>query len=269
MSALRWSLQLLAALLFMRNPGGVKFFDPDDRRSRNYTEITTRNVPIKKTRFGCSIDLSLALQGYDVAHQLQQHVEAFYNSAPCDQGFVEVNPAILKLKNEWEFPTGYPISDMPSLKDYRISIMYRSFSGDAELFDISFQTAIKHIPYALELVVVVEEVDKDLFEQLLVPHHESATFPLRVVTEPSIMDGHIQQKYSKVSLYIVSWGDTNIKSECQSGLSAISINRQRFLLELTETCFFLSTLTPTLEMVSKKQHEKCFNAVRLSPKVYL
>ena len=184
----------------MRNPGGVQFFDPDDQRSQTYTEISMRDVPIIKPRFGCSIDLSLALQGYDIADQLQQHVETFYNSAPCDQGFVEVNPAILKLKDEWEFPTGYPVSDMPSLKDYRISIMYRSFSGDADLFDISVPTAIKYIPYALEMVVVVEEVDKELFEQLLAPHRELATFPIRVMTEPSIMDGHIQQKYSKVSL---------------------------------------------------------------------
>lgn len=192
-------LQLLAALLFMRNPEGVQFFDPGDRRDQTYTEIAIKDVPFKQSRFGCSIDLSLALQGYDIARQLEQQVQAFYNSAPCHHGFVEVNPTTLKLKDEWEFPTGFPVTDMPPLKDFRISIMYRTFSGDAELFDISVRTAIEHIPDALEIVVVVEEVDRELFEQLLVPHHESAPFPLRVVTEPSIMDGNIQQKFSKVS----------------------------------------------------------------------
>lgn len=81
--------------------------------------------------------------------------------------------------------------------------MYRAFSGDAGLFDISFRTAIKHIPGALEMAIVVEEMDKYLFEQPLAPHRESAPFPLRVVTESSMTDGHIQQKYSKVSQYIL------------------------------------------------------------------
>lgn len=153
-----------------------------------------------KSRFGCLIDLSLSLQGYDIAHQLEKHVQAFYNGTRCYNGVMEVDSATLKLKSEWEFPSGYPISSMPSLKDYRISIVYRTFFGDAELFNVSFQTAIAHIPNALEMVVVVEERDKELFDELLDPHRGSAPFSLRVETEPTIMNGHIQQKYSKVSL---------------------------------------------------------------------
>lgn len=53
-----------------------------------------------KPRFGCSIDLSLTLQGYDVGRQLKQHVQAFYMAARCDQGFPEVNCEALTLKNE-------------------------------------------------------------------------------------------------------------------------------------------------------------------------
>lgn len=112
---------------------------------------------------------------------------------------MEVDSATLKLKSEWEFPASHPISRMPSLTDYRISIVYRTFSGDVELFNISFPTAIKHIPDALEMVTVVEEHDKELFEELLDPHRASAPFPILVETEPTIMNGHIQQKYSKVS----------------------------------------------------------------------
>ena len=56
----------------------------------------------------------------------------------------------------------------------------------------------KHFPDAKEVVVVVEESDGELFEGIIKPHQATAPFPIRVVTEPDIMDGHIQQKYSKV-----------------------------------------------------------------------
>lgn len=191
-------MQLLAALLFVRNPEGVQFFDQSGQKRRDPTISKSRDIPTAKSRFGCSIDISLAIQGYDVAYQLDKHVEAFYSGARCDSGHIELDIAALKLKTEWEFPTRYPPNLMPSLRNYRISVMYRTFSGDAELFEVSFPTAIKHIPDALEMVVVVEESDEDLFEGLLAPHRESAPFPLRVATEPTMMNGHIQQKYSKV-----------------------------------------------------------------------
>lgn len=177
----------------------MKFYNPWDWRNHIYEGTTIREILPVKPRFGCSIDISPAIGGYDVARQLDKHLQAFYNGAQCDLGFIEVNPATLELKKEWEFPTGYPIHNMPSLKDYNISVIYRTFSGDSDLFDISLPTAIKHIPDALEIVIVVEEEDKVPFEKLLAPHRESAPFPLRLVTETSIMDGHIQQKYSKVS----------------------------------------------------------------------
>lgn len=182
----------------MRNPERVHFFHQSGQGHHDYTKLPRGEIPIVKPRFGCSIDLSLSFRGYDVAYQLDEHVKAFYNGVRCDVGSVEVNAATLNLKTEWEFPIGYPISNMPSLRDYRISVMYRTFSGDAELFEISIPSAIKYIHDALEIVVVVEEGDQDLFEKLLDPHRESAPFPLLVVTEPALMNGHIQQKYSKV-----------------------------------------------------------------------
>lgn len=191
-------MQVLGAVLFSHNPVGVQFIDPRDQGLHYNSEATIRDVPLVKPRFGCSIDLSLTLQGYDVAQQLGKYLDAFRSGAQCDRGFVAVDSSALKLKDEWEFPAGYPTSVMPSLRDFRISVMYRTFSGDADLFEISLSTAIKYIPHALEIVVVVEEVERDLFEQLVAPYRESAPFPLRVVTEPSIMNRHIQQKYSKV-----------------------------------------------------------------------
>ena len=197
--ALLSASQLLAALLYERNLEGVQFVGSSNQEDLSASESTIWDLPSVKPRFGCSIDLSLTLQGYDVADQLSKHIEAFRNGARCDHGFVSVDPSTLKLKTEWEFPKNLPSSRMPPLRDFRISVMYRTFSGDMDLFKISLPTAIQHFPDALEIVVVVEEADKELFEAELASHRQSAPFPLRVVAEPSLMDGHIQQKYSKVS----------------------------------------------------------------------
>lgn len=42
--------------------------------------------------------------------------------------------------------------------------------------------------------------DEELFEDIMERHRASAPFPLRLVTEPALMDGHVQHKYSKVRL---------------------------------------------------------------------
>lgn len=79
-----------------------------------------------------------------------------------------------------------------------ISVMYRTFSGGAVLFKTSLPTIIDRLPAALEVVVIVGEVDRSLFEGTLRQFEESTPFPLRRVAEPSYMDRHILQIYSKV-----------------------------------------------------------------------
>ena len=211
----------------MQSPMGVHFIDTTrDRRHSFSVDSAIWDVPLVKPRFGCSIDLDLSVQGYDVAHQLGKHVEAFRNGERCERGVIEVDQATLELKNEWEFPLGYPTSRMPPLGGFRISVMYRTFSGDMELVNASISTAIRCLPEALEIVVVVEEVDKDLAEEMLVFHRKSAPFPLRVVAEPSLMDGHIQQKYSKVSQDMYHACDDLPLGVCQcSGRSIFQIRR--------------------------------------------
>lgn len=151
-----------------------------------------------KPRIGCTSDISPSLKGYDVASHLAKRLDAFAGGARCDRGFMAIDPAIFQLKPEWEFPLDRSGWTRPSLRDYRVSVMYRTFSGDADLFKISLPMTIKNIQEALEIVVVVEEEDVELFEEIVAPHRESAPFPLRIIPEPTIMDGHIQQKYSKV-----------------------------------------------------------------------
>lgn len=87
---------------------------------------------------------------------------------------------------------------MPDLRDYNISIMYRTFFRDAEFFNVSVATVLEYFPSAVEVVVVVLETDVALFEDIVAPFRASAPFPLRIVGEPDLMDGNVQQKYSKV-----------------------------------------------------------------------
>ena len=129
--------QLLAGLLYLQSPTGVHFIDTRDRSHSLSVDSAIWDVPLVKPRFGCSIDLDLSLQGYDVAHQLGEYIDAFRNGTRCERGVMEVDQAMLELKAEWEFPSGYPTTRMPPLRDFRISVMYRTFSGDMELFNAS------------------------------------------------------------------------------------------------------------------------------------
>lgn len=46
--------------------------------------------------------------------------------------------------------------------------------------------------------MVVLESDKVQFQSILEEHQRTAPYPIRLETEPDLMNGHIQQKYSKV-----------------------------------------------------------------------
>lgn len=193
------SLQVLAALAYSRDPAGVTFINPRQwTHNHLFTQASIWDIPLVRAPFSCSVDMSLSISGYEVAPELQGWLEAFRRGARCDRGFVALHPANLDPKPSCEFCQASP-NLMPAVKDYNVSVMYRTFSGDAQLFNVSFPTVLEHFPDAYELVVVVEEVDGDLFERIISPYHASSPYPLRVVTEPSIMDGHIQQKYSKAS----------------------------------------------------------------------
>eukprot|EP00903_Cladosiphon_okamuranus_P015304 g14138.t1 len=96
---------------------------------------------------------------------------------------------------------------MPDLEGFRVSAMYRTFAGDAKLFEMSIQTVMDHFPSAHEVVVVVIEEDEELFENIVDGFRDSAPFPLRLIVEPDLMDGNIQQKYSKLRADLYTDGD--------------------------------------------------------------
>lgn len=190
---------MLAATAFSENQEGVLFVNPREWSHHHLFEpVSVWDVPLVKPHFSCMIDLRLALKGYDVAGLLDEWLQAFFKGARCERGYIDLDPRLLLPKPNVEFgeAVGKP---MPRIEDYDVSVMYRSFYGDAVLFSVSLPTVMKHFPSAREVVVVVEERDGDLFEGIVDPHRASSPFPIRVVTEPSLMDGDIQQKYSKVS----------------------------------------------------------------------
>lgn len=191
--------QVLAAFAYSRNPAGVSFINPTQWTHHHlFMQASIWDIPLIKPPFSCSVDLSLSVSGYDIATELGQFLEAFRRGARCDRGYIAIQPAHLSPKSNCEFCEASPDS-MPNVRDYNVSVMYRTSSSDVQLFGLSFPTVLEHFPDAYELVVIVEEVDGDLFERLFSPYHDSSPYRLRVVTEPSIMDDNIQEKYSKVS----------------------------------------------------------------------
>lgn len=190
-------LQVLAALSYSRNPDGVAFTNPSKWiHNHLFDDVSIWDVPLVKPRFSCTVDTSLSLKGYDVAAELDKMLLSFQRGGRCESGFIVKTNFDAKEHEEFGTARGAP---MPDINDYDISVMYRTFYGDAMIFNVSLPTIIRRLPSAREVVVVVEERDGDLFRQLVEQHQEAAPFPIRVITEPTLMDGHIQQKYSKVS----------------------------------------------------------------------
>ena len=79
-------------------------------------------------------------------------------------------------------------------KSLRLSVMIRSFVGDLDYAVEALRSAVKFIPNALEIVLVVPEGDVANFEKAV-----HAVPGARVVGEPIVMkDQNMQQKYSKL-----------------------------------------------------------------------
>lgn len=139
------------------------------------------------------------MKGYFLADAMAKELDGFETGSTCELGFKSVEISRLGVKADREFGVDGAEQRMPNLKDYRMSVMYRTFAGDASLFNMSIAGVITHVSCAMEVVVVVVEADVALFEAIVNPFRSTAPFPIHVVGEPDLMDGHIQQKYSKVS----------------------------------------------------------------------
>lgn len=191
---------MLAALGFSLNQDSATFNNPAEWVVNNmFVDVSIWDIPLAKPRFGCTYDMLLSQLGYDLGERIAKEFESFkLGLGKCELGFRSVHPFELDIKTNREFGVDGALEGMPDLKDFRVSVMYRTFAGDAKLFELSIQTIIEHFSSAHEVVTVVIEEDKALFEKILDGYRTSAPFPLRLVAEPDLMDGHVQQKYSKV-----------------------------------------------------------------------
>lgn len=178
---------------------GVKFIDPAGWVQKNlFSWSSIWDIPLVKPRFGCTFDTRLSLRGYDLGAVMRKWIAAFKLGAKCDLGFKQIDLSDMKVKADWEFGPEGAVQRMPDIREFRISVMYRPFSGDANMFNMSIATVIEHFPAAFEVVIVVTESDVALFEGIVNPHRASATFPLRVLGEPELMNSDVQKVYSKV-----------------------------------------------------------------------
>lgn len=156
------------------------------------------DIPLLKPRFGCGFNTMLGMLGYDISERIAKEFESFKLGHTCEMGFRDVDPSELNIKTDWEFGVDGALNGMPDLEKFKVSVMYRTFAGDEKLFEMSIPTVIKHFSSAHELVAVVPEDDEATFQDIMDRHRASAPFPLRLITEPDLMDGCVQQKYSKV-----------------------------------------------------------------------
>lgn len=199
---------MLAALAYSNRPDGVEFINIREWHRENlFSSPSIWEIPLVKPRFGCSFDAALGLKGYRIGDTIANELEAFRRGATCELGYRAVDTSELEVNRHWEFgPEGGAKVPMPNLVGYNISVMYRTFSGDAMMFNMSLASLLDYFPSALEVVVVVVESDKALFESIVEPFRAKGPLPIHVVAEPELMDGHVQQKYSKVRIDIVRGG---------------------------------------------------------------
>ncbi|CAM9352251.1 unnamed protein product, partial [Ectocarpus sp. 13 AM-2016] len=200
--------EVLAALAYSRGSHGVVFLDVREWSRRNlFSNAAIWDIPLLRPRFGCSFDVSLSLKGYVLADAMAKELDGFKTGSKCELGFKPVETSQLGVKAEREFGVDGAEQRMPDLEDYRLSVMYRTFDRDASLFNMSIAAVVTHVSRAIEVVVVVTEADVALFEAIVTPYRSTAPFPIHVVGEPDLMDGHIQQKYSKLRADLYTQGD--------------------------------------------------------------
>ncbi|CAN0197979.1 unnamed protein product, partial [Ectocarpus fasciculatus] len=200
--------EVLAALAYSNGPEGVDFINIREWHRENlFSSPSIWEIPLVKPRFGCSFDASLGLRGYRVGDSIANELEAFKMGATCELGYRTVETSKLEVNHHWEFGPDAANKPMPNLEVYNISVMYRTFSGDAMLFNLSLASLIDRFPSAMEVVVVVVESDKALFESIVEPFRAIGPLPIHVVAEPDLMDGHVQQKYSKMRADLYTKGD--------------------------------------------------------------
>ncbi|CAB1106307.1 unnamed protein product [Ectocarpus sp. CCAP 1310/34] len=200
--------EVLAALAYSLSPRGVTFVNIREWSHEHlFLEDSIWDIPMVKPRFGCSFDTSLTRDGYDVGGMIAKELEGFKLGASCERGFKPVDRSKLDLKADKEVGDQGAEQRTPTLQDYHIAVMYRTCARDAKLFSMSIATVIEHLSGAFEVVVVVVEADVAIFENIVRPLRTAVPFPIRVIGEPELMDGNVQQAYSKLRADLYTEGE--------------------------------------------------------------
>lgn len=100
----------------------------------------------------------------------------------CETGFKDLDVKQLVPNPHIEFSeaAGKPL---PSMKEYRVSVVYSLTEGDEALFDASLASVIVHFPTAFEVVAVVCAGTEYLFESVVEKHEANAPFPILLVAD--------------------------------------------------------------------------------------
>lgn len=175
---------MLAALAYSQNPPGVWFLNPQQWVTHHmFRTASIWDIPLVKPRFGCSASMSLSLEGYDVATELDK-LAASKDGGACESGFLALEPSQLRPKSSVEFGKVLANKPTPSIAEKRVSVMYAVTTIDSDAFIISLPSVMKNFPDALEVVVVVlTRSEEELFAKIVkeIAAEEAPRFPVRVV----------------------------------------------------------------------------------------
>eukprot|EP00903_Cladosiphon_okamuranus_P008170 g7869.t1 len=180
--------EVLAALVYARNPPGVWFVNPQQWVMRHMFEpASIWDIPLVKPRFGCAFDMSMAVQGYDMAAALDDQLRHFMSGTACDLGFIHIphTHLIPKANIEFGFPTG---RQMPSITEARLRVSVVFFAGrqvSPTLLDASISSVAARFPEAAEVVVVFVEASaaRDDVLSVLDAHARDAPFPVEAIED--------------------------------------------------------------------------------------
>ncbi|CAM9790044.1 unnamed protein product [Ectocarpus fasciculatus] len=178
--------EVLAAFAYSRNTAGLRFINPRQWVTHHmFQKASVWDIPLVKPRFGCAIDISRALQGYDVAAALEEQLGHFVSGSSCEWGSIHLDQALLMPKAGVEF--GYPTGkDMPSISKLKLKVsvvFYADRSASPTLLDASISSVAMRFPEVSEVVVVFTEppIERSGLADILSAYIEEAPFAVEAI----------------------------------------------------------------------------------------
>lgn len=174
--------QVLAALAYAQNPKDMWFLNPQQWVTHHmFQDASIWDIPLVKPRFGCSANLALSLQGYDVAAELDKIIVSSAKGS-CETGFLTLDASRMRPKPQVEFGKAAGGKSPPDIAVMKVSVMYTATAADAKMFQATFPTVVENFPGAKEVVILVPSIsDRAVYQQIARSFEASAAFPISVV----------------------------------------------------------------------------------------